>query len=96
MTSQAHWQASNGHTAEWGMDAGEVQLDKEKLAAALQKHEEMARASREEDERKRKYNSLSADTGLSAEEMEAYRLKKARADDPMADMQGAKEGYAYV
>jgi len=40
------------------------------------------------DERKRKYNSLKSDINTqqepSEEELEAYRLKKHRHDDPMA------------
>ena len=39
------------------------------------------------DERKRPYHSLKADNSKvpTEEEMEAYRLKKRRTDDPMAD-----------
>jgi hypothetical protein len=38
------------------------------------------------DERKRKYNSLGGETSHkpTEEEIEAYQIKKARADDPMA------------
>eukprot|EP00538_Stauroneis_constricta_P011417 CAMPEP_0119548946 /NCGR_PEP_ID=MMETSP1352-20130426/2749_1 /TAXON_ID=265584 /ORGANISM="Stauroneis constricta, Strain CCMP1120" /LENGTH=656 /DNA_ID=CAMNT_0007594359 /DNA_START=43 /DNA_END=2010 /DNA_ORIENTATION=- len=58
-------------------------LDKKKLKEAL------AKASKKDDDdgdddRKRKYNSLGADADVTAEEMEAYRMKKGRSDDPMA------------
>lgn len=38
------------------------------------------------DERKRPYNSMKADSGIfpTDEEMEAYRLKRRRQEDPMA------------
>lgn len=40
------------------------------------------------DERKRPYNSMKADSGSfpTEEEMEAYRLKRRRQEDPMADL----------
>lgn len=62
-------------------------LDRTKLKAAIQKQEEETK--KEEvmgtDERKRKYNSLDANSNdVGEEEMEAYRLKKERTDDPMA------------
>ena len=40
----------------------------------------------EMDERKRPYNSMKADGGVlpTDEEMEAYRLKRKRQEDPMA------------
>jgi pre-mRNA-processing factor SLU7 len=40
----------------------------------------------ETDERKRKYNSLAGtvdEAAMTPEEMEAYRIKKSRGDDPM-------------
>ena len=35
-------------------------------------------------DRKRRYNSMSADVDVTQEEMEAFRLKRDRAGDPMA------------
>jgi len=93
----------------WGSDVpSDVVLDAAKLAAALRAEDarvaaEAARAAAGGDERKRAYNSLSAVGGgeggaVTEEEMEAWRLKRARADDPMANAApGAGEGgYDYV
>lgn len=40
------------------------------------------------DERKRPYNSMKADSGMfpTEEEMEAFRMKRRRQEDPMADL----------
>ncbi len=62
---------------------------------ALKKLEERERAALEGDKAKRKYNSL-ADGGaehVTAEEMEAYRIKKGRGDDPMAAIGKGTDGY---
>ncbi len=57
----------------------------EKLEKALRDEEEKQKKYVEKDERKRKYNSLSHDTyEVTEEEMEAYNVKKIRAEDPMA------------
>lgn len=48
------------------------------------KLEEQERAAMEGDRTKRKYNSLDAGAGVTPEEMEAYRIKKGRGDDPLA------------
>lgn len=84
----------------WGTDVPEdVQLDPEKLKAAISRHEEAERQLSEQDERKRKYNSLADADGVTNEEMEAYRMRKARADDPMElakQSGGAAGGYDYV
>lgn len=64
------------------------------MDAALKKLEERERAALEGDKAKRKYNSL-ADGGaehVTPEEMEAYRIKKGRGDDPMAAMAAAGKG----
>ena len=53
-----------------------------------------------QDDRKRKYNSLTdPNKGVTDEEMEAYRLRKARMEDPMAQAKAgevAGNGYDYV
>src|SRR5690349_14553037 len=62
------------------------QLDQDKLKEALKREEAFQKKARKEaalDDRKRSYNSMS-NVDVSAEDMEAYRLKKARGDDPMA------------
>jgi len=58
---------------------------KKKLEDAVRKEEEKAKEYVEKDERKRKYNATSGETyEVTEEEMEAYRLKKSRFEDPMA------------
>jgi len=58
-----------------------AEFDKEKLKAALRQEEEQGL---KQDANKRKYNSLNTDVDVTEEQMEAYRLKKGRSDDPMA------------
>ncbi len=70
----------------WGTDVGDVTLDEEKLKAALKMERAAQAAAVEKDERKRKYNSLAGGEEVTAEEMEAYRMTRARADDPMAKL----------
>ncbi|KAJ3110233.1 mRNA splicing protein [Phlyctochytrium bullatum] len=66
---------------------GDVKLDEEKLRKALD--EEMARKRRSETEdekgflKKKKYSSLH-EKEVTEEELEAYRLSKSHAEDPMA------------
>ncbi len=64
------------------------QLDKDRLAAALEKQRRAKAASVETDERKRKFNSLAAneEADVTEEDMEAFRMVKPRAEDPMAAM----------
>ena len=66
-------------------------LDKKKIQEAareIAERERQAEQITETDERKRKYNSLKSETDEyrepTEEELEAYRLKKHRHDDPMA------------
>ncbi|KAK3026161.1 hypothetical protein RJ639_040548 [Escallonia herrerae] len=69
--------------ATWGTDIpDDLVLDQEKLADALKKEDERRREER--DERKRKYNVKWNDE-VTAEHMEAYRMKKIHHDDPMKD-----------
>src|SRR5690606_7454936 len=57
---------------------------KERLRKALEAEDRRAKEYVEKDERKRKYNSRSKDTyEVTEEEMEAYRQKKIRSEDPM-------------
>lgn len=61
------------------------EYDNEKLAAAMRRQEKQeAEADGGAKGGKRKYNSLSADVDVTEEDMEAYRLRKVKADDPMA------------
>jgi len=69
--------------ATWGTDVpDDLVLDKKKLAESLKKEDERRREER--DERKRKYNVKWNDE-VTAEDMEAYRMKKIHHDDPMKD-----------
>lgn len=72
----------------WGTEVGEdVELDKQRLEEALRKLDERDKKQVELDDRKRKYNSLQTDGEMpTEEEMEAYRMKKARDEDPMANI----------
>lgn len=56
----------------------------DRLTKALKAEEEKAGEYVEKDERKRGYNALAHETyEVSEEEMEAYRMKKMRSEDPM-------------
>ncbi len=75
----------------WGSEVSQdVQLDKDKLQAALKRAAEAEHQDAEKDERKRKYNSMGQDTDVTQEDMEAYRMVRSRADDPLNDMQALK------
>lgn len=79
--------------------AEDLQLDKQKLEAALRRQKELDGQNLEADDRKRKYNSLADGGGVTEEEMEAYRMTKARENDPiLRAMQsgGQEQGYDYV
>ena len=87
--------------ANWGTDTtADVVLDQEKVKAALARQQQEELDELEKDDRKRKYNSVAGSNGgLTDEDMEAYRLRKARADDPMANAiaaSAAQKGYDYV
>jgi hypothetical protein len=77
-----------------GAEAPEdLQLDQKKLRAAIKRQEALL-AGEVADDRKRGFNSLGADKlEVTEEDMEAYRLKKARADDPMAAPGSGTRGY---
>ncbi|KDO57587.1 hypothetical protein CISIN_1g0406252mg, partial [Citrus sinensis] len=75
--------AEEKNLATWGTDVPDnLNLDQKQLAEALRKEDE--RKKEEKDERKRKYNVRWNDE-VTAEEMEAYRMKKIHHDDPMKD-----------
>jgi len=76
----------------YGEADGSVELDPEKLKAAIAKEEEFQRRAADPnsgkgDNNKRKYNSMES-TEVTAEEMEAYRLTKKKEGDEF----GWKEG----
>lgn len=69
--------------ATWGTEVpDDLVLDEKKLQEALKKEE--MRKKEERDERKRKYNVKWNDE-VTAEDMEAYRMKRVHHDDPMKD-----------
>ncbi|KAG5567423.1 hypothetical protein RHGRI_002837 [Rhododendron griersonianum] len=69
--------------ATWGTDIpDDLVLDEKLLAEALKKEDE--RKKEQKDERKRKYNVKWNDE-VTAEDMEAYRMKKIHHDDPMKE-----------
>jgi Pre-mRNA splicing Prp18-interacting factor. len=61
-----------------------AEFDKQKIKEAILKEEK--RGEKALDDRKRKYNSTNADVDVTEEEMEAYRLRKERRDDPMSNL----------
>jgi pre-mRNA-processing factor SLU7 len=61
-----------------------VELDKEKLAQALKAEDERKDSKWADTGRKRRYGGIPEDQ-LTPEQLEAYRLKKIRAEDPMAN-----------
>ncbi|KAJ1433928.1 Pre-mRNA splicing Prp18-interacting factor [Sesbania bispinosa] len=73
--------AEEKRLATWGTDVpDDLVLDEKLLADALKKEDQRKRE--EKDERKRKYNVRWNDE-VTAEDMEAYRMKKVHHDDPM-------------
>lgn len=75
--------AEEKRLATWGNDVpDDLLLDQKQLTEALKKEDE--RKKEERDERKRKYNVRWNDE-VTAEEMEAYRMKRIHHDDPMKD-----------
>ncbi|GFH13758.1 Slu7 domain-containing protein [Haematococcus lacustris] len=88
----------NGHKPHvdvWGSETAEVELDATKVKEAVQRLEKAEREA-VDDEGKRKYNPAdSANAAVTPEEMEAWRMKRSRADDPMQMLQkgGASNGY---
>ena len=66
-------------------------IDQEKLKEALKKNEEATKIGGS----KRKCNSVDAGIDVTAEEMEAYRMKKERTDDPLAKLAESEEILEY-
>lgn len=89
----------------WGTDVDpNLKLDDAKLKAAIKAAEAAEREAAAADgggadvgdDRKRKYNSLNGESavGVTPEEMEAWRLKRSRGDDPMAAMMAKQKAAA--
>jgi pre-mRNA-processing factor SLU7 len=64
------------------------EIDKEKLKAALEKEGAQSNDEKTGGTGKRKYNSIDANLDVTEEDMEVYRLKKERGNDPMAQLSG--------
>ncbi|KAK2643649.1 hypothetical protein Ddye_018844 [Dipteronia dyeriana] len=76
--------AQEKNLATWESDVpDDLIIDQKKLAKALKKQED-GRKKEETDERKRKYN-VKWDDEITAEDMEAYRMKKIHRDGPMME-----------
>ncbi|MQM08004.1 hypothetical protein Taro_040853 [Colocasia esculenta] len=76
-------QREEKNLATWGTEVpADLVLDKKLLSEALKREDQ--RKKEEKDERKRKYNVKWNDE-VTAEEMEAYRMKKSHLEDPMND-----------
>ncbi|XP_045886029.1 pre-mRNA-splicing factor SLU7-like [Micropterus dolomieu] len=72
-------------------DSEDEEKKKEKLKKALEAEDKRVKhvdAIMQLDERKRPYNSLMEVKAPTEEEMEAFRMKRCRADDPMAPFLG--------
>lgn len=77
--------AAGASAAVWGSELPDgVELDEDKLRAAMKKQKAFESGAIETDDRKRKFNSLAGNEEVTPEEMEAYRMSRHRADDPMA------------
>ncbi|KAI9985316.1 hypothetical protein PInf_004644 [Phytophthora infestans] len=63
------------------------ELDEKKLKKAIKRAAKEKRKQAEQDDKKRKYNSM-GNYEVNAEEMEAYKLLKSRGEDPMANVLG--------
>ncbi|ETI33001.1 hypothetical protein F441_20174 [Phytophthora nicotianae CJ01A1] len=63
------------------------ELDEKKLKKAIKKAAKEKKKQAEQDDKKRKYNSM-GNYEVNAEEMEAYKLLKTRGEDPMANVLG--------
>lgn len=80
----------------WGSDVLKKELDQDKLKeaiAAIKKSKQEKKPETEEvlDERKRGYNSMQGGSvSMTEEEMEAYRMLRSRADDPLMAMKKTK------
>jgi pre-mRNA-processing factor SLU7 len=80
----------------YGESSGGAGLDDEKVLNAVQRQDEWAKQdhSQEADDRKRGYNSMST-IDVTPEDMEAYRLKRLKREDPMAAFADTEELLEY-
>ncbi|KAL0973738.1 hypothetical protein UPYG_G00210300 [Umbra pygmaea] len=86
-----HKKKNRKHGSDSSGSEDEEEKKKEKLKKALAAEDERVKQVAEMmkvDERKRKYNSLQEIREPTEEEMEAFRMKRCREDDPMAKFLG--------
>ena len=79
---------------EWSLRIQTKRLDPKKLAEALRR-EDAKGSEGGDDERKRGYN-VSHEVDVTEEDMEAYRMKRQRKDDPMNAPDAGTDGYDMV
>jgi len=77
----------------WGSETADVELDDEKIKAALKKLDRQEKEAMEKEGSKDKFNSLAGGEDVTPEEMEAWRMKRARGDDPVAAGTAGTKGY---
>mmetsp|Transcript_5594 Transcript_5594/g.16971 ORF Transcript_5594/g.16971 Transcript_5594/m.16971 type:complete len:554 (-) Transcript_5594:855-2516(-) len=80
----------------WGSETADpASLDPKKVKEALSKLEKAERDAVDGEGDKRKFNSVAngGAEAISAEEMEAFRLKKQRVEDPLAKHDAGTSGY---
>ena len=94
--------------SKWGdkeETVGDVELDPKKLLDALRKEDERLKGDEDENEKfendkksknKRGYNVLVDEKEPTEEEMEAFRMKRKREEDPMAAKDAGTSGYDLV
>jgi len=88
-TNKSDSNVTRSRSALYGEVDPNIKLDAEKVKEALKKQTNSNSTNNESiDDRKRKYNSIDDNVDVTKEEMEAYRLKKGRADDPMLKIDG--------
>jgi pre-mRNA-processing factor SLU7 len=99
-----------GDESKWGTKetttADDVSLDPQKLMDALRKEDERLKTGEEEDgekhekrgekRNKRGYHADREEAEPTEEEMEAFRMKRKREDDPMAAKDAGTKGYDLV
>ena len=85
--NQKKFEAPSSRSRLYGEADQKADIDAEKLKKALEKEQKASLQNNHDlNDRKRKYNSMNAEVDVTEEEMEAYRLRKERSDDPMAKL----------
>lgn len=77
-------------TPTWPLFCG---VEHPQIKAALKKLDKEEKEALEKDGSKGKFNSLAGGEDVTPEEMEAWRMKRARGDDPVAAGAAGTQGY---